>query len=124
MRAVTRKPPKIFTLASARATKPNPLEVQDPAPITGTVAETRSLSWKFLRDTWLIFQRQMQLMLRNPVWLIVGIIQPLFYLLLFAPLLKPALVVKTNAEAYELFHSRHERWAPAAQSHFDALAGA
>jgi len=58
---------------------------------------------KFLRDTWLIFQRQMQLMLRNPVWLIVGIIQPLFYLLLFAPLLKPALGVATNAEAYELF---------------------
>jgi phenylacetic acid degradation operon negative regulatory protein len=26
--------------------------------------------------------------------------------------------------AYELFHTRHERWAPAAQSHFDALAGA
>ena len=58
---------------------------------------------KFLRDTWLIFQRQMQLMLRNPVWLIVGVIQPLFYLLLFAPLLKPALGVATNAEAYELF---------------------
>src|SRR3954462_8523527 len=58
---------------------------------------------KFLRDTWLIFQRQMQLMLRNPVWLIVGIIQPLFYLLLFAPLLKPALGVRTNAEAYQVF---------------------
>ncbi|WP_432985709.1 ABC transporter permease [Dactylosporangium sp. CA-233914] len=58
---------------------------------------------KFLRDSWLVFQRQMQLMLRNPVWLIVGIIQPLFYLLLFAPLLKPALGVSTNAEAYKLF---------------------
>jgi ABC-2 type transport system permease protein len=58
---------------------------------------------KFLRDTWLIFQRQMQLMLRNPVWLIVGIVQPLFYLLLFAPLLKPALGVRTDAEAYKIF---------------------
>ncbi|MFG2037421.1 ABC transporter permease [Dactylosporangium sp. NPDC048998] len=58
---------------------------------------------KFLRDTWLVFQRQMQLMLRNPVWLIVGIIQPLFYLLLFAPLLKPALGVSSNADAYKLF---------------------
>jgi phenylacetic acid degradation operon negative regulatory protein len=27
-------------------------------------------------------------------------------------------------KAYALFHARHERWAPAAQSHFDALAGA
>jgi ABC-2 type transport system permease protein len=58
---------------------------------------------KFFRDTWLVFQRQMQLMLRNPVWLIVGIIQPLFYLLLFAPLLKPALGVSSNADAYKLF---------------------
>src|SRR3954453_14240479 len=58
---------------------------------------------KFLRDTWLVFARQMQLMLRQPVWLIVGVVQPLFYLLLFAPLLKPALGVKTNAEAYALF---------------------
>jgi ABC-2 type transport system permease protein len=58
---------------------------------------------KFLRDTWLVFARQMQLMLRQPVWLIVGVVQPLFYLLLFAPLLKPALGVQTNAEAYKLF---------------------
>ena len=46
---------------------------------------------KLLRDTWLIFQRQMLLLLRNPVWVFVGIFQPLMYLLLFAPLLKPAL---------------------------------
>jgi ABC-2 type transport system permease protein len=58
---------------------------------------------KFFRDTWLVFQRQMQLMLRNPVWLVVGVVQPLFYLLLFAPLLKPALGVSSNAEAYKLF---------------------
>jgi ABC-2 type transport system permease protein len=58
---------------------------------------------KLARDTWLIFQRQMMLVLRNPVWLIVGIIQPLFYLLLFGPLLKPALQVQTNAEAYRIF---------------------
>jgi ABC-2 type transport system permease protein len=58
---------------------------------------------KLLRDTWLIFQRQMLLLLRNPVWVIVGIIQPVFYLLLFAPLLKPALGVSTNSEAYRVF---------------------
>jgi ABC-2 type transport system permease protein len=58
---------------------------------------------KLAHDTWLIFQRQMLLMLRNPVWLIVGIVQPMFYLLLFAPLLKPALHVQTDAEAYKLF---------------------
>jgi ABC-2 type transport system permease protein len=58
---------------------------------------------KLLRDTWLIFQRQILLLLRNPVWVIVGIIQPVFYLLLFAPLLRPALGVATNSEAYRVF---------------------
>ncbi len=58
---------------------------------------------KLARDTALIFQRQMQLLLRNPVWILVGIFQPVMYLLLFAPLLKPALGVRTNAEAYEIF---------------------
>src|SRR5947199_655127 len=61
---------------------------------------------KFLRDTWLIFQRQLTLVLRNPVWLIVGVIQPLYYLLLFGPLLKPALRPlgkTTNGEVYQFF---------------------
>lgn len=58
---------------------------------------------KLLRDTWLTFQRQILLLLRNPVWVIVGITQPAFYLLLFAPLLKPALGVSSTAEAYRVF---------------------
>ena len=58
---------------------------------------------KLLRDTSLIFQRQMQFLLRNPVWIFVGVFQPVMYLLLFAPLLKPALGVSSNAEAYEIF---------------------
>jgi len=58
---------------------------------------------RLLRDTWLIWQRQMLLMIRNPVWLIVGIIQPIFYLTLFAPLLKPALGTQTDAETYRIF---------------------
>jgi len=61
---------------------------------------------KFLRDTWLIFERQIQLLLRNPVWVFVGVFQPVMYLLLFAPLLKPALSplgVTSDAEAYRVF---------------------
>jgi ABC-2 type transport system permease protein len=58
---------------------------------------------KLIRDTLLIFQRQMLLLLRNPVWIFVGVFQPVMYLLLFAPLLKPALQVSSNAEAYEIF---------------------
>ncbi|MGI5214269.1 ABC transporter permease [Plantactinospora sp. CA-290183] len=58
---------------------------------------------KLVRDTWLIFQRQFLLLVRQPVWLFVGIFQPVMYLLLFAPLLKPALNAPTNAEAYRIF---------------------
>lgn len=40
-----------------------------------------------VRDTWLMFDRSLTLSLRNPVWVIMGIIQPILYLLLFGPLL-------------------------------------
>ena len=40
-----------------------------------------------IRDTWLIFDRSLTLSLRNPVWVIMGIGQPILYLLLFGPLL-------------------------------------
>ena len=43
---------------------------------------------KLLKDTWLVFQRHMAIFLQNPVWVIIGLIQPLLYLILFAPLLK------------------------------------
>jgi ABC-2 type transport system permease protein len=61
---------------------------------------------KLARDTWLIFQRQMMLLLRQPVWVFVGVFQPVMYLLLFAPLLKPALApmgATTNADTYRIF---------------------
>jgi len=46
---------------------------------------------KVLRDVWLVFQRNMLLMLRSPLWVVLGISQPVVYMALFAPLLKPAL---------------------------------
>ena len=42
----------------------------------------------FLSETWLVFVRAMRLSLRNKVWLIIGLMQPLLYLALFGPLLK------------------------------------
>lgn len=59
-----------------------------------------------LRDIWLVLQRQALLQLRQPVWIFVGIFQPVMYLILFAPLLRPALTplgVETNADAYRVF---------------------
>jgi ABC-2 type transport system permease protein len=44
---------------------------------------------RFMTDTWLVFSRAMRLSLRNPVWVILGLMQPILYLLLFGPLLEP-----------------------------------
>lgn len=41
----------------------------------------------FLHDTALIFRRQATLSVRNPIWVVIGLTQPLLYLSLFGPLL-------------------------------------
>ena len=43
---------------------------------------------KTMRDTWIVFLRYLGLFVRNPAWIVIGVVQPLLYLLLFAPLLK------------------------------------
>jgi ABC-2 type transport system permease protein len=42
-----------------------------------------------LRDAMITFRYQMKLLLREPVWIVIVMIQPLLYLALFAPLLEP-----------------------------------
>jgi ABC-2 type transport system permease protein len=42
-----------------------------------------------LHDTLVTFRYQMRLLLREPVWIAIALFQPLMYLALFAPLLKP-----------------------------------
>jgi ABC-2 type transport system permease protein len=42
-----------------------------------------------LREIGLVFQQQLRLSLRQPAWLVIALIQPLLYLALFGPLLKP-----------------------------------
>lgn len=56
-------------------------------------------------DTWLVFKRAMVLNLRMPVWLFIGITQPILYLALFGPLLQTALVRGggTTAQAWLIF---------------------
>lgn len=41
-----------------------------------------------LRETWLLFVRSLKETVRNPVWVIFGLIQPIFFLTLFGPLFK------------------------------------
>jgi ABC-2 type transport system permease protein len=58
-----------------------------------------------LRDAMITFRYQMRLLLREPVWIVVVMIQPLLYLALFGPLLEP--VAKTKGfppgDAWQVF---------------------
>jgi len=44
---------------------------------------------RFLADTWIVFVRAMRLSLRQPLWVAIGLMQPILYLTLFGPLLVP-----------------------------------
>jgi len=58
-----------------------------------------------IRDTWLVFQRYFQLLIRNPAWIAIGVLQPVLYLTLFAPLLKSIAAVRgfPAGGAYNVF---------------------
>ena len=46
---------------------------------------------KTIRDTWLIFRRSLVLTLRQPTWIVFGMMVPVLYLVLFGPLLEGAM---------------------------------
>src|ERR1700758_4048363 len=60
---------------------------------------------KVLRDTWLIFGRYFGIFIHTPVWVALGVLQPVLYLLLFAPLLKPIAAMRgfPPGGAYNVF---------------------
>ena len=60
---------------------------------------------KILRDTSIVFGRALGQTVRNPVWVLVVLAQPLFYLLLFAPLLEGVTTAEGFPEggAYNVF---------------------
>jgi ABC-2 type transport system permease protein len=43
----------------------------------------------FLRESSVVFRRQIRMNLRNPAWVLIGVMQPVLYLVLFGPLLVP-----------------------------------
>jgi ABC-2 type transport system permease protein len=59
----------------------------------------------FIRDTLMIFRRQERLALRQPAWVIIGLTQPILYLVLFGPLLKglPTASLGSGGNAYRFF---------------------
>ncbi|WP_084653377.1 ABC transporter permease [Nocardioides insulae] len=66
----------------------NALDSSAPPRIASRGAQGSRLS-TFFRESWIVFNRQIRMNLRNPIWVIVGIMQPVLYLLLFSPLLEP-----------------------------------
>lgn len=58
---------------------------------------------RFLRETFVVFRRQLRMNLRNPAWVIIGLTQPVLYLLLFTPLLKPLAGQFGAQNAYTFF---------------------
>ena len=41
----------------------------------------------FVHDTLVVFRRELRLSLRNPAWVVIALVQPVLYLVLFGPLL-------------------------------------
>lgn len=58
---------------------------------------------RFLRECSIVFNRQLRMNLRNPAWVIIGMLQPVLYLLLFGPLLKPLISKFGASNAYTFF---------------------
>lgn len=44
---------------------------------------------RFVRESLIVFRRQLRMNLRNPAWVVIGALQPVLYLVLFGPLLEP-----------------------------------
>lgn len=57
----------------------------------------------FVRESFIVFRRQLRMNLRNPAWVIIGMLQPVLYLVLFGPLLKPLVSQFGVTNAYTFF---------------------
>jgi ABC-2 type transport system permease protein len=57
----------------------------------------------FLRESTIVFRRQIRMNLRNPAWVLIGLMQPVLYLLLFGPLLKPVAAQFGYENSYTFF---------------------
>ena len=58
----------------------------------------------FFSDTWTIFLRAMRLSLRQPMWVLIGLLQPILYLTLFGPLLQRVAATSGFAgDAWQVF---------------------
>ena len=65
---------------------------------------TRNPAMQLVRDTWLIFHRSLWLTIRQPTWIVFGMMLPVLYLFLFGPLLEGAVQsAGTGTNAFNWF---------------------
>ncbi len=71
---------------------------------TRPTTTTRNPAVQLVRDTWLIFHRSLWLTIRQPTWIVFGMMLPLLYLFLFGPLLEGATqAAGTGTNAFNWF---------------------
>src|SRR5262249_6594258 len=92
--AATTPPPELAATASAPAASVPAASVPAGSAPAASVPTEPALDERygspvrtFFSDTVLIFRRQLMLSVRNPAWVIIGLIQPILYLAFFGPLL-------------------------------------
>jgi ABC-2 type transport system permease protein len=73
------------------------------SPVTSALADEVRGRSTFVRDSLTVFRRAMRISLRNPVWAVMGLLQPILYLSLFGPLLEPLAPALGATNAYQLF---------------------
>lgn len=59
------------------------------------------MTW--LNATTVVFQRELRMNIKKPAWIIVGLLQPVLYLFLFGPLLKPLASQLGTDDIYRFF---------------------
>lgn len=79
------------------------LETVTADPDAGVPLSERGPVAAFVRESTIVFRRQLRMNLRNPAWVIIGALQPILYLLLFGPLLEPLVDQFGFANAYTFF---------------------
>jgi ABC-2 type transport system permease protein len=58
---------------------------------------------KLARDTWLTFQYEAGQLTRSPISIAISLLQPITFLLLFTPFLKPVMNASTYGDAYRIY---------------------
>jgi ABC-2 type transport system permease protein len=58
---------------------------------------------KLIRDTWLTFQYETGQLIHNPVSIVISLLQPVTFLLLFTPFIKSVMHASSYGGAYEIY---------------------